>query len=155
DHGSPHDLHQEWQMSRKFKSHLSLEPLEARDTPSATVSFANNTIYIFGDATPNNVVITEPAPGQFAVTVNAAAKGTFAARNIYAVMGNANDTVDLGVNSTLPGGVFVSLGGGNDSFTTKNSTIGAKIGGNVTINTGAGPLFVNNYDEVVELYNLS
>src|SRR5262249_11892040 len=65
------------------------------------------------------------------------------------------DTFDLGVNTTLPGFLTVNLGNGNDSFTTKNSTIGAKVNGAVMVNTGPSAQFLNNFDEVVELYNLS
>jgi hypothetical protein len=134
---------------------LGLEVLESRETPNATVSaIAGVTVIINGDNTPNNVVITEGTPGQFTVNVNGADKGTFAARNILANFGSANDTFDLGVATTLPGYVTVNLGGGNDSFTTKNSTIGARLGGTLMVNTGPTNDFVSNYDETVELYNL-
>src|SRR5262249_5753041 len=132
-----------------------LEALEARDTPNATVSLFFSTLIINGDNSPNNVVITEGTPGQFGVTVNGASKGTFAARNILANFGSANDTFDLGVNTTLPGFLTVNLGNGNDSFTTSSSTIGAKVNGSVMVNTGFSPQLLNDYDEVVELYNLN
>jgi hypothetical protein len=141
-------------MSDQTSANFQLEILEPRETPAATVRSVAGTLFIRGDNTPNGVVLVENAPGQFDVTVNAAFQGTFAARNINIVMGNANDTVDLAVKTALPGYLRVHLGDGNDTFTTRNSVVGAKIRGPVNIFTGKNHAIASGIEEDIELYNL-
>jgi hypothetical protein len=144
-------------MSRTRHPALWVEALEARETPHATATLSSGTLTIRGDNLSNNLVIAETAtPGQFAVSANGNAVGVFTPSNLSIIMGNGNDTVDLGIKTKLPGSLTVNLGAGNDYFTTKNSKIGAAINSTVSIATGlstpAGP---GLYDEVVELYNLN
>lgn len=141
-------------MSNRPSANFQLEILEPRETPDATVRSVAGTLFIRGDNTPNGVVLVENAPGQFDVTVNGGFRGTFAARNINIQMGNANDTVDLAVKTALPGYVRVHLGDGNDTFTTRNSTLGAKIRGPVNIFTGKNHIIPNGIEEDIELYNI-
>lgn len=141
-------------MSNRPTANFQLEILEPRETPDATVRSVAGTLFIRGDNTPNGVVLVENAPGQFDVTVNGGFRGTFAARNINIQMGNANDTVDLAVKTALPGYLRVHLGDGNDTFTTRNSTLGAKIRGPVNIFTGKNHIIPNGVEEDIELYNI-
>src|SRR5262249_41403432 len=144
-------------MPQKLRTFLSLEPLESRETPASVANAVMifGTLFINGDNAGDNVVVNEVSPGQFGVTINNVSKGQFAAKNIIANLGTGNDTFDLNVQTALPGFLTVNLGNGNDSFTTKNSAIGAQINGTVMVNTGLSPQLLNNYDEVVELYNLN
>src|SRR5262245_12618143 len=121
-------------MPHSLRSFLSVESLEARETPTVYVGVNLGTLFVRGDNTDTEVVITELVPGSFDVTINGISKGTFALKNVVANFGSGNDTFDLGVNTSLPGGLTVNFGGGNDSFTSANSTIGAKVTGNVMIN---------------------
>jgi hypothetical protein len=135
---------------------LRVEELEARETPTVTAAFSGGTLNLRGDNSDNNLVIAEiGASGKFNVTANGNPVGQFSATNLNITMGNGNDTVDLGINKKLPGYLTVNLGAGDDSFTTKNSTVGAALQGIVSIGTGSStPTANGTYDDIVELYNL-
>jgi hypothetical protein len=141
-------------MSGHPSAKFHLEVLESRETPAVSVRSVAGTLFVRGDNTPNGVILTENAPGQFDVSANSVFQGTFAARNINIVMGNANDTVDLRVKTALPGSLYVHLGDGNDKFTTRNSVIGAQVRGPVNIFTGKNQMIPNGIEEDIELYNL-
>src|SRR5262249_34116529 len=118
-------------------------------------TFTGGLLIIKGDNTPNSLVITQ-AGSNLALTVNGKPSGSFAASSLQITMGNSADVVDLRVTAALTGTVTANLGNGNDYFTTRNSTIGARIGGNVLVNTGLSTINPAGgaFEDRVELYNL-
>jgi hypothetical protein len=146
-------------MSLRRPRRLHVENLEGRITPAVSVRLLPGLLIIRGDNAANTLSITEVGANKFKVENNAKAVGTFTFSNLQVTMGNRNDIVSLKVTTALTGRVLVSLGNGSDTFSTKLSTVGARIGGDVLVNTGLpaqrpAPLPLLDYDEIVELYNL-
>jgi hypothetical protein len=143
-------------MSLKTSRRLTVQRLEDRATPSVSTTLINGTLTIRGDNLPNSVLISESAPGKFTVTNNAKTVGTFSFSNLTVQMGNGADTVELKLATALTGNLNVTLGNGTDTFTTANSTLGSKIGGDAFVNLGLGGNRPGvNYDQDVLIYNVN
>lgn len=121
-------------MTLKLRPRLSVNQLEERETPSASLVFSGGSLTIRGDNTPNNLTLD----GAGAVTVknNAATLGTYnVTGGVTILMGNSADTVALGSTAAvnIPGSLSVTTGNGDDVFTAQG-----RVGGNVTVASGLG-----------------
>jgi hypothetical protein len=133
-----------------------VECLEGRITPAVSVRLYPGLMLIQGDNAANNLVITETAPSTFKVENNLKTVGTFKFSNLSITMGNRNDNVELKLTTALTGRLTVNLGNGGDTFTTENSTLGARIGGDVLVNAGRSAFRGNFiYDQIINFQNVN
>jgi hypothetical protein len=143
-------------MSIRRPRRLQVENLEDRVTPAVSVRLYPGLMLIQGDNTVNNLKVTQTAPSTFAITNNAKAVGTFKFSNLSITMGNANDNVELKLTTALTGRLVVNLGNGGDTFTTINSTLGSRIGGDVLINAGRSAFRgATKYDQEIDFQNVN
>src|SRR5690349_5454864 len=113
---------------------LFIEGLESR-TMMASVSAAGGLLFITGNATADNIAITQTTPGQIQVTDVGATASTFpAVFGIYADLLGGNDTITLGApERPLPllSSVTLRLGDGSDT-----ANISVNIPGMVLVDGG-------------------
>jgi hypothetical protein len=126
------------QSKRRFTP--SVEPLENRWVP-ANVQFVSGFLLISpssGEAALN-LRLTQTAPNNFSVKDGASTLGTFGpVSNILITGGNGADTVTVDLNAlTYAGNLFANLGNGNDTISVQSAGAAALLG-NTTILTGLG-----------------
>lgn len=126
-------------MSPHLRHRLSVQLLEPRELPAASLIFAGGTVLIRGDNVANRLEINpDPAqPGAVIVRNRGVSLGSFALTgNVAIVLGNAADTVALGDQApvAVPGSFTITApGGGADSISLSGS-----IGGSLSILEGLG-----------------
>jgi hypothetical protein len=132
-------------MKSTRRPRLSVEPLESRFCPVASISLEAGTLFIRGAVTPNSPTglrVTETANNLVTITDNGHFLGTYRTSNIYMQLTShigSPIVVDLGGHS-LTGNLYINLGIGD---TTDNPVSGVfidngTIGGTVTIVGGSG-----------------
>jgi fibronectin-binding autotransporter adhesin len=124
---------------------LALERLEHRWCPALTASLSAGTLTIAGTADNGSIAITQDAttPGTMSVADGTAAVGNSpftGVKNLRLNLTSADDkvTIDLG-GQTLSGNVLANLGGGADSLTVQNGTLGGNLIVNDSSAAGCGP----------------
>jgi hypothetical protein len=127
-------------MIPRARARLLTEPLEDRSVPAVSATVSSGTLLVTGAATNSGdtIAIAQTTPGAFTVSdggTPVTVEGSGAVNNVDVRLGRVSDTVaiDLG-GLSLAGTVSASLGGGTDSLTVANGT----IGGNLTVKGGPG-----------------
>ncbi|MBX7103753.1 MAG: hypothetical protein K1X57_06715 [Gemmataceae bacterium] len=120
------------------RTRLSLNSLETRLTPAASISYVGGSLTVTGDQTANAISLLATANNTFQVSVNAANLGTYAVSgNVTVNGGNSADTVTVNLGAfSQNGNLTANLGNGNDSFSLEMA--GGSLSGALAVRAGLG-----------------